>query len=175
MTDEFLKNFVRESNQIENIFDPEEDEQYIVAWNKFVEEVEGDDNKLSHGRICHLQKYITIHQRGLRPNERGYYRDMARVNVTVGGHLAPHYNMLPHLMENWVMDYGDPTKDFDPLKAHIRFEKNHPFVDGNGRTGRAIMLWHQLQKGQEPTMFKSSERHWKYYPLFTGKNPLANI
>lgn len=37
-----------------------------------------------------------------------------------------------------------------PWRAHIEFEKLHPFMDGNGRTGRAIWAWHMLHRGSDP-------------------------
>lgn len=34
----------------------------------------------------------------------------------------------------------------NPFEAYIQFETFHPFMDGNGRTGRAIWLWQMLQE-----------------------------
>ncbi|WP_030015671.1 Fic family protein [Curtobacterium sp. S6] len=56
-------------------------------------------------------------------------------------HVGPHWDDLPDLMRDLVafMD----RRDIDPLVqaaiAHAQFEIIHPFTDGNGRTGRALV------------------------------------
>jgi Fic family protein len=70
--------------------------------------------------------------------------------------------MVPHLMNNWLLDY----KDREPLINHIALEKIHPFVDGNGRTGRMLMWFQELKLGKTPTLFLAHERQKNYYPLF---------
>ena len=140
---------IRQSNLIENIDDPAEDEQSMVAWL-----ILNGTDKLSHGLICKVQKVITLHQSDLAPNERGYYRDMARVDVRVGAYRPPAYALVPGLMDNWLLDY----EELGPWRAHVRFEKVHPFVDGNGRTGR-LLLWRQeILLGKEPTLIKAADR-----------------
>lgn len=76
----------------------------------------------------------------------GKYRDC---NVWIGGSSAPSYHIVPDLMSNWFLDL--PT--MDSYEAHIRFEKIHPFRDGNGRLGRAIWLKMLLREGREPKSF----------------------
>jgi Fic family protein len=49
----------------------------------------------------------------------------------------------------------------DPWVMHVEFEKLHPFMDGNGRTGRAIWVWHMLRCGRKP--FEISFLHRFYY------------
>lgn len=144
------------SNLIENIDDPEADAQSCEAWAYLLQQKE-----LTPDIICKLQKMITLSQADLMPNERGYYRDMAKVNVYMSGSVPPLYHMVKPLMDNWLLDY----KELPPLAAHIRFEKIHPFVDGNGRTGRMLMWWQERQAGLEPTLIKYEERD-KYYELF---------
>jgi hypothetical protein len=40
------------------------------------------------------------------------------------------------------------VRDIGPYPAHIRYEKLHPFMDGNGRSGRAI--WALMMRGRDP-------------------------
>ena len=150
--------YIHESNLIEGYNSEEADKCLGEAWNYLSKQT-----KLTHGKIKTAQRLATNHQTDLKSNWRGQYR---RIPVWIAGREAPSFGLVPHLMENWLLDYADWEKEFDPLYAHILFEKCHGFVDGNGRTGRLILWWHQIRKGQEPTLFKNSEKHEVYYPLF---------
>jgi Fic family protein len=153
MDEATLTDYVRESNAIEGIYDEAEIDRSMVAW-EYLENLEA---KLTHGIICRVQKVITLHQ-ALQPHQRGYYRDLSQTNVTVGNYLPPHYAMVQGLMDNWLLDY----EELGPWKAHARFESIHPFVDGNGRTGRMLMWWQELQRGEKPTLIKATERQTYY-------------
>lgn len=57
-------------------------------------------------------------------------------------HVAPPPERVPDLMEDLV-EYINSEADEDPVVragvAHAQFETIHPFSDGNGRTGRALI------------------------------------
>lgn len=68
--------------------------------------------------------------------------------VCVGGqspvtadYVAPHWKLVPAAMNDLVEFMA--RRDLDPLVqaaiAHAQFETIHPFTDGNGRTGRALI------------------------------------
>ena len=66
--------------------------------------------------------------------------------VRVGIYIAPHWLDLEKFMEQ-LINFVNGSK-LNPVeltaRAHYRFEKIHPFGDGNGRIGRLIMnyiLW----------------------------------
>jgi len=151
-----MKDHIHQSNLIEGIDDLYEDLQSDVAWRWLSKK-----RKLTHDVICEVQKIITLNQ-PLAPNQRGYYRDVSKMNVRVGGRECPGWSELIALIEDWVFDMQSSV---DPIAMHVRFERIHPFVDGNGRTGRMILWWHQKKQGEKPTLFKADERG-KYYKLF---------
>ncbi len=75
----------------------------------------------------------------------GRFRDYL---VRVGQHLAPDWQDVEGLMKNLV-DFINKNKKMNAVelagRAHYKFEKIHPFGDGNGRVGRILMnfiLWH---------------------------------
>ena len=154
-----MKEHIRQSNLIEGIDDLYEDLQSDVAWRWLSKK-----RKLTHDVICKVQKIITLNQ-PLAPNQRGYYRDVSKTNVRVGGIVCPDWSRVQGLMDEWIEKYGDWEKDFDPIRAHIELEKAHPWVDGNGRTGRMILWWHQKKTEFSTTLFKADERG-EYYKLF---------
>lgn len=81
------------------------------------------------------------------PNWAGRWRDQP---VWIGGRAAsphganfvpPHHSRIPELIAD-LTAFARRT-DIDPLAkallAHAQFETIHPFADGNGRTGRALI------------------------------------
>lgn len=156
-----LRHLIKESNAIEGITDPKEIKQSLVAWDY----IYNHNFPLTHGAIQKVQKIITINQ-PLRPDQRGYYRDLSKTNVRVGNYTPPDYGFVPGMMSNWLLDYGDMT----PWEAHKRFEAIHPFVDGNGRTGRMIMWWDETKRGLPLTVVTSKNRQLYYRALHAPKS-----
>jgi hypothetical protein len=153
-----LREHIRQSNKIEGIYSKEADDQYWEAWKNLK-----SIPKLTAWGICSLQAAITAHQ-DLPVDARGAFRSRGAYNVSVGGRLCPSHLELDSLMDNWLSKYEYGAED--PIAAHIEYERIHPFLDGNGRSGRAILWLHQLWAKQEPTLFYASEKTWKYYTLF---------
>jgi Fic family protein len=68
-------------------------------------------------------------------------------------HLAPPAERVPMLM-NDLFDWLKTSKDHLLIRScvfHYEFEFIHPFIDGNGRTGR---LWQSLILGKLHPMFE---------------------
>lgn len=76
----------------------------------------------------------------------GKFRDYL---VRVGPYLAPDWQEVEKMMKD-LIDFINKNKErLNPVefsaRAHYKFEKIHPFGDGNGRIGRLLMnhlLWH---------------------------------
>lgn len=147
---------IHESNLIEDINDSRADQDSLNGWYYLRHQP-----TLTHVIICGVQRFITSHQDDLTSMEVGYYRNMARVNVSVAGKYAPMWHMVEPLMDNWLLDYAN----LNPLQVHIWFEHIHPFADGNGRTGRMLMWYQEIKNGHTPTLFRYEDRD-EYYKNF---------
>lgn len=59
--------------------------------------------------------------------------------------------------------YRDWNQEFRSIaKHHIEFERIHPFIDGNGRTGRLLMTFEMISLGLLPIDIRYAERT-RYY------------
>lgn len=143
--------FIRESNLIEGIErDPTVEE--IAATEAFLalEKIKLDD-------VCALQ---AVYAPG-KP-----LRDRVGMNVRVGGYFPPGGGRnitqdLFSLCERVNRRAHPDGSTGNPWKRHVEFEMLHPFMDGNGRTGRALWAWQMKHLGQDP--FSLPFLHQFYY------------
>lgn len=152
---------IRHSNLIEDIDDPKEDARSLKAWQWL-----DTQDKITQPVLLELHKMITKAQ--LPASQAGKYR---QVTVYVGGYTAPPPAVASGQIYGWCLDLMKDWKTLDPKEMHVRFEKIHPFIDGNGRTGRMLMWWHEKKLGREPTLIRSNsaDRHY-YYQWFKEKS-----
>ncbi len=86
--------------------------------------------------------------------------------VRVGNYLAPDWQDVPRLMKEFVYFILKNRTSMNPVelsaRTHYRFEKIHPFADGNGRIGRLLMnyiLWHK----KYPMLIIEYKKRKSYY------------
>ncbi|MCL2690071.1 MAG: Fic family protein [Chitinispirillia bacterium] len=99
--------------------------------------------------------------------DRGVYR-RASVRIMGAAHIPPNPLKVPDLMQELISQYSK-SKDNAVKKIalfHLRFERIHPFIDGNGRTGRLIANLEFMKAGYPPIDIKFTDRR-EYYDCFS--------
>ena len=97
----------------------------------------------------------------------GTGKDLAPVRI-MGAHHEP---VQPYLIEpkmyELLQDYKKDERNIAEKLAefHIRFEGIHPFIDGNGRTGRLLINLELMKAGYPPIDIKFTDRK-RYYDAF---------
>lgn len=101
-----------------------------------------------------------------KKEDRGVYR---KIPVRIMG--AKHEPVQPYLIEpsmgQLLMNFSENTEHIIPrlAKFHIQFEAIHPFIDGNGRTGRLLVNLELMKAGYPPIDIKFADRV-AYYNAF---------
>lgn len=101
--------------------------------------------------------------RETKPDIAGKVREYL---VRVGDYVAPDWQDIPKLLKEFFLWYSMSRKIMQPVefaaRAHYKFEKIHPFGDGNGRVGRLIIA-HILKNGGYPLLIIDYKKRKTYY------------
>lgn len=110
------------------------------------------------------------------PQDKGVYR---RVQVNILGAKVEPTNpiFIAEKMAALIKEYNS-SEEPDLIKKlaifHIKFECIHPFIDGNGRTGRLLVNLELMKNGFPPIDIKFADRT-KYYNAFDAFNEKHDI
>jgi Fic family protein len=147
---------IHNSNIIEGVTDPTEIEQSMLAWDLLK-----DSHALTDTLVLNVHNTVMMNFLPGRMGGRGSYRI---IDVEVGGRRCPHWTDVPNLVDAWLYEMQQ-WDQLDPKHMHVKFEHIHPFIDGNGRTGRLLMWWHERKLGLAPTLIEYN-KCWDYYKWF---------
>lgn len=128
----------------------------------YIEQLIRDKTPFSERIIKEIHSLVLMD----RPEDKGVYR---RIPVRIMGayHEPPQPYLVAPQMDQLVAEFAK-TK-LHPIEAaalfHLKFEGIHPFIDGNGRTGRLILNFMLMQNGYPPINVKFADRK-RYYEAF---------
>lgn len=184
LRDEFLVEFTYDSNAIEgSTLTLQEtaliiNEGITIAEKPLREHLEVVGHKEAYMYVVDLvQDKTPITQRVIKdihnivlmdkPKSRGVYRNLPVRVMGAENEVAQPY-MIEPLVEDLIIS-NDENKNKHIVEQvalfHLKFESIHPFLDGNGRTGRLLLNLELMKNGIPPINIKFADR-LKYYDCF---------
>ncbi len=145
----------------------------------YVQSIVGDKEPITESVIKNIHSLVLMN----RPEDKGVYR---RVPVRIiGAYKDPvqPYMIEPKITE--LLSENEKRKNTMNIieriaRFHLEFENIHPFIDGNGRTGRLLMNFELMQNGYPPINVKFTDRK-RYYDAFDSysrqqdSKPMINL
>lgn len=130
----------------------------------YVQDIATKDIPLSENVIKNIHSLVLINS----PEDKGNYR---RIPVRIMGAytepLQPY--MVQPAMEGLLIENKKRALNMNIIERiarfHLEFEGIHPFIDGNGRTGRLILNLDLIRNGYPPINVKFTDRK-RYYDAF---------
>jgi len=131
---------------------------------EYIQTIAETDCALDEKIIKNIHSLVLIDRR----EDRGIYR---RIPVKImGAYTEP---VQPYMIEPKMTELIEANKERNQTlhvieriaRFHLEFEGIHPFIDGNGRTGRLILNLELIRNGFPPINVKFTDRK-RYYDAF---------
>lgn len=130
----------------------------------YVQDIATKDMPISENVIKNIHSLVLIN----RPEDKGTYR---RIPVRImGAYTEPLQPfMVQPALEGLLLEDKKRSETMNIIERiarfHLEFEGIHPFIDGNGRTGRLILNLDLIRNGYPPINVKFTDRK-RYYDAF---------
>lgn len=125
---------VKQSNAIEGILRRPKKKE-LAEFQRFI------SLSVADMHVVELVRFVRVFQ----PD--AVLRNRPGLNVYIGNHRPIMGG--PQVVEELVLLIDEVKQGkLDPWRAHMEYEHLHPFTDGNGRSGRALWVWHMINTGK---------------------------
>ncbi len=123
----------------------------------YVEEIVAKREALTEWQIRNLHSLVL---KSIDSEQAGRYR---QENVVIAGASTPPPDFMHVAAEMaGLIDWYGHSADLHPVaraaQLHTRFVKIHPFIDGNGRTGRLLLNFELMRVGYPPAIIRKEDR-----------------
>ena len=196
---EFIKEFIFNSNNIEGSKIPPERVREIIdkSETKYKEKNEVKEVENSLKAFIYLKEsfkfnissikrlYYILTKNLVREGNQLYPKGFKKEPNIVGNSTTTSPELVEKELKDLLNWYKKNKKNIHPLSLayefHMRYEKIHPFLDGNGRTGRLIMNKILMSEGYFPIIIykenklayfnalEKSEKKTKYYQFMLSQ------
>lgn len=160
-----ISEFLDESNKIEQVYDEQSLVDAMEAWDYAYE----NKAKLTLNDVLEIH-YLLL--QNLDPEIAGRWGDC---DIYIGGRVRKFFHesqfkegvqeVLNEMYDEVPLTWGKEMKEVEAKRLHVKFEKLHPFNDGNGRTGRILWQIHRLHLGL-PIQIIFDQKKQEYYKWF---------
>ena len=137
----------------------------------YVEKLVENKEPLNENQILDIHSLVLVD----RPQDKGKYRNLPVRIMGTSAVLSEPYMIKKHMEE--LLEWYHSENNLNLLEKltllHLKFETIHPFIDGNGRTGRLILNLELMKNGYVPINIKNNKKR-KYYDAFKVYNENNN-
>lgn len=148
----------------------------VLNYKKYVSETIDDLKASTEITLEYIKKIHSILCKEAIESVPGKFKVSPNMIVGTDFQTTPPY-LVPTELENWrqnLLIQLQNAKTNDEIvegicRQHIYFERIHPFPDGNGRVGRALMVYSCLQAGIPPIVIPVEEKR-KYISFLNTEN-----
>ena len=130
----------------------------------------------------------TISEEWIKKNNRlirGFDGEYRKIPLRIGTqvetiYIPPSFEQVPMLMEAYLKDVNFGSGSLAELiekvvRSHLRFERIHPFADGNGRTGRMIMNQQLINHGLLPISINKNSDYRRAFKRFDRNGDISQM
>lgn len=154
----------------ERIVARERDVQEVINYRKVIDYMERrEKNAIDEDTVFDLHR-IVVAKILDKQNSGGYRQKDVVIRNSVTGDVSfrpPRYIEVPYQMKDLISFIQNEGEAHPILKAgivHYEFVRIHPFLDGNGRTGRALSTLVLYKEGYDIRHFFALEEHFDSDP-----------